>query len=106
MREQTTQRSLLLLDHDEPASVMPYIAQLLDDAGIRVLIYNGDRDMSTCSQGNEVLLDQMDWSGANDWKDPHKTRRGLWVVDKYPAGYSRPLKNLNFVVVYNRYVPC
>ena len=94
-------RALNLLDQDQPESVMPYIAEMLDDAKIDVLIYNGDRDMSTCSQGNEVLLDNMDWSGATDWKNPHKTRRGLWVVDNMPAGYSKPLKNLNFVVVYN-----
>ena len=94
-------RRRLMLDHDQPESVMPYIAEMLDQAKIQVLIYNGDRDMSTCSQGNEVLLDEMDWSGAADWKDPHVTRRGLWVVQDKPAGYSKTLHNLNFVVVYN-----
>jgi carboxypeptidase C (cathepsin A) len=94
-------RRLTMLDNDQPESVMPYIAELLDEAGIRVLIYNGDRDMSTCSQGNEMLLDQMQWSGQQDWLDPTKTRRGLWIYDRYPAGYSRPLGNLEFVVVYN-----
>ena len=43
----------------------------------------------------------MEWSGSRDWRDPRKTRRGLWVVDDYPAGYSRTLRNLEFVVVYN-----
>lgn len=57
--------------------------------------------MSTCSQGNEMLLDEMDWSGAKDWTNPHVTKRGLWVLDKMPAGYSKALKKLNFVVVYN-----
>jgi len=35
---QDAHRSLLLLDNDKPVSVMPYIAELLDDAGLDVLI--------------------------------------------------------------------
>jgi hypothetical protein len=56
-------RHLLLLDDDRPISMAPYIANLLDDAGIQVLVYNGDRDMSTCVQGSEVFLNEMEWSG-------------------------------------------
>ena len=41
----TANRQLLLLDKD-PNSVVPYIAELLDDAKIRVLLYNGDRDLA------------------------------------------------------------
>ena len=90
-----------MLDDDRPISMLPYMAELLDDAGIRVVVYNGDRDLSTCAQGSEILLDSMNWSGSRDWHDPYKTRRGLWLVDNYPAGYSRTLHNLEFVVVYN-----
>jgi len=88
----------LLLAHDTPISVVPYVAELLDEAGIRVLIYNGDRDMSTCAQGSEMLLDDMEWSGADEWKT---ASRGLWMVDEKVAGYSKSHKGLEFVVVYN-----
>lgn len=87
-----------MLDHDQPVSVVPYIAELLDDAQIRVLIYNGDRDMSCNAQGSEVLLGGMDWSGAQEWKTAD---RGVWLVDNEPAGYSRSTRNLEFLVVYN-----
>lgn len=87
-----------MLDQDRPVSVIPYIAELLDDAKIRVLIYNGDRDMSCCSQGSEMLLNDMNWTGSGEWKT---AERGVWLVDDEPAGYSRITKNLEFVVVYN-----
>ena len=48
-------RSLFLLDDDEPQSTAPYLATLMDDAGIRVLVYNGDRDLSTNSAGTIML---------------------------------------------------
>jgi carboxypeptidase C (cathepsin A) len=88
----------LLLAHDVPISVVPYVAELLDEAGIRVLIYNGDRDMSTCAQGAEMLLDDMEWSGADEWKT---ASRGLWMVDEQVAGYSKSHKGLDFLIVYN-----
>lgn len=109
-------RSLHLLDQDEPASVVPYIAELLDDAGVRVLVYNGDRDMSCCAQGSEEALAGMEWSGREGWLDPDVTRRGLWMV-KGPrvddgraaglqqelevGGYTKSHGNLTFLVVYN-----
>jgi len=99
------QRSLML-EQDRPESAAPYIAELLDEAGIRVLVYNGDRDLSTCAQGSEMYLNEMDWSGAKDgWKD---AERGLWVIEadtpeeRRLAGYAKEHKGLGFVVVYNR----
>jgi len=88
-----------LLEQDRPVSTLPYIAELLD-GGVRVLVYNGDRDLSTCAQGSEMLLDSMDWKGQNGWKS---ASRGLWVVDddRQVAGYSKEHKGLFFVVVYN-----
>jgi len=88
-----------LLAQDEPVSTLPYIAELLD-GGVRVLIYNGDRDLSTCSQGSEMLLDSMQWKGKDGWVSG---TRGLWTVDddKEMAGYSKEYENLSFVVVYN-----
>ena len=92
---------MLMLEDDRPLSVMPYISELLDDAGIDVLFYNGDRDMSCCVQGSEKLLNDMAWSGQTNWLNPYVNQRGLWVVDGEVAGYGKGYKNLQFVVVYN-----
>eukprot|EP00980_Cylindrotheca_fusiformis_P016038 scaffold4724_cov108-Cylindrotheca_fusiformis.AAC.3 len=89
----------ILLAHDTPESVVPYVAELLDDAGIRVLIYNGDRDISVCAQGSEKLLDDMKWSGGHGWRQ--KAKRGVWLVDNKMAGYIKSYKGLDFVIVYN-----
>ena len=92
---------MLLLEDDRPLSVMPWISELLDDAGIDVLVYNGDRDMSCCVQGSEKLLNEMTWSGQSKWLNPNVNKRGLWIVDGEVAGYGKGYKNLQFVVVYN-----
>lgn len=89
----------ILLAHDRPISVIPYVAELLD-AGVRVLIYNGDRDMTTNGPSTEVLLDEMQWSGAQGWMDEYS--RGLWLPkEKQLGGYVRHYRNLDFVVVAN-----
>jgi len=94
----------LMLDDDRPISTVPYIAELLDDADVRVLIYNGDRDLSTCAQGSEMYLNQMDWNGSDGWPT---APRGLWVSPdsleqtESVAGYSKEHLGLSFVVVYN-----
>jgi hypothetical protein len=87
-----------LLAHDVPVSVVPYVAELLDEGGIQVLIYNADRDLTTCSQGSELLLDDMDWSGHSEWKS---ATRGLWMVQEQVAGYAKTHANLTFLVVIN-----
>jgi len=105
-------RHLSLLEHDRPISTLPYMAELLDaEEDIRVLVYNGDRDLTTNAQGSEMLLDSMDWNGADGWPNAH---RGLWVVNSTSedikqhhaqqetvAGYSKEHNGLIFVVVYN-----
>jgi Serine carboxypeptidase len=94
----------LLLDNDQPASVVPYVADLLDNAKIRVLIYNGDRDMTTNSQGSEILLDNMVWNGAPGWANISEFQRGVWLpnnVGNQLGGYIKQHQNLQFLVVYN-----
>jgi carboxypeptidase C (cathepsin A) len=97
MKEEKDQPGKLLLAHDQPESVAPYIAELLD-AGVRVLIYNGDRDLTTCAQGSEMVLNGMKWSGQDQWLTAD---RGLWMVSDSVAGFSKTLDGLQFVVVYN-----
>ena len=89
----------LYMDNDEPVNVVPYVAKLLD-AGIRTVIYNGDRDMTTNMVGAEKILNDMEWNGSGKdkwWNAP----RGLWKVNNYPAGWAKEYKELTFVVVYN-----
>ena len=87
----------LYMDNDRPLSVVPYMAELLD-AGIPLLVYNGDRDMTTNMVGTELALNAMEWSGKEDWLD---AQRGLWMTDKYESGWAKELGPLSFVVVYN-----
>ena len=100
-------RSLHLLDQDSPESMHAYMVDLLDDAKISVLVYNGDRDATCNSAGTEMFLDGLsDWSGAAKWKDPLQYNRGLWLPepeDEQQAigGYSKEVDNLMFVIVYN-----
>lgn len=108
----TTRRRQLFMDFDTPWSVTPYIAQLLDEAKIDVLIYSGDRDIICCTQGSEEALRKMDWSGTrelassdgvatpkrNAWTE---APRGLWLYNDYPAGYTKAYKNLNLLIIYN-----
>jgi len=87
----------LYMDNDRPISVVPYIAELVDN-GIPVLVYNGDRDMTTNMVGTELCLNGMEWSGKDEWLD---APRGLWNVNDYPAGWAKEQGDLTFVVVYN-----
>jgi hypothetical protein len=85
------------MDNDRPLSVVPYMAELLD-AGIPLLVYNGDRDMTTNMVGTELALNAMEWSGKKDWLD---AKRGLWMTNNYESGWAKELGPLSFVVVYN-----
>jgi len=87
----------LYMDNDRPLSVVPYIAELVD-ADIPVLVYNGDRDMTTNMVGTELALNGMEWSGKDEWLD---APRGLWMFDNEHAGWAKEYKKLSYVVVYN-----
>lgn len=96
----------ILLAHDEPISVVPYVADLLDNANINVLVYNGDLDMTTNAQGSEYLLDHMKWNGATGWSNTTLYQRGLWIpmIDTDNTtfgGYMKQYKNLQFLIVSN-----
>jgi hypothetical protein len=88
----------LYMDNEQPLSVVPYIADLVDD-GIPVIVYNGDRDMTTNMVGTELALNEMKWKGSGEpWLN---APRGLWMVDGHQAGWSKEYGNLTFVTVYN-----
>ena len=98
LKEEALLPGQILLAHDEPESVTPYISELLDDAGIRVLIYAGDRDLAVNLQGSEQVLNDMTWSGESDWKGAD---RYLWMVNGDVAGYVKTHKNLDMLMVMN-----
>jgi hypothetical protein len=85
-----------LLDDDRPVSVVPYIAKLLDEADIQVLVYNGDRDLRTYVQGSETLLDRMKWSRVDPPAGPTQYV-SLWPMDgRWPSGgQAKSLKRLD-----------
>ena len=91
-----------MLKYDKPLSVVPYVAELLDDANLRVLFYNGDRDLLCAFTGTEMMLESMKWSNTYEWK---YAPRGLWMVNEGQgprvAGYTKSLGNLEFLTVYN-----
>jgi hypothetical protein len=93
----------LYMDNDRPLSMAPYIGELLD-AGIPLLVYNGDRDMTTNMVGSEMVLNtRLEWHGKGEWQD---APRGMWKTDymtknEYTGGWAKELGGLTFVVVYN-----
>lgn len=93
-------RELILLDGDIP-SVVPYIAELVDDARIDVLLYNGDLDLACSAQSTEMALESMEWSGKVGWMDPAITPWQQWSVEGAAAGHTKKFNNLEFLVVYN-----
>ena len=100
LEEDIHQRQLIMLDHDQPLSMVPYIVELLDDAHIDVLMYNGDLDLACGSQGTELCLESMDWSNKEEWNS-EQTKWKQWKVNGRPAGHTKALDNLTFLVVYN-----
>jgi len=59
-------RKLTYMQNDKPLSVVSYIAELLDDAKLDILMYNGDFDLVCNAQGTEMSLESMAWSGQKD----------------------------------------
>ena len=82
-------------------SVVPYIAELLDEFNTTVLMYSGDRDLAVSAQSTELSLEKMKWSGTGGWMDPDTTKWHQWTVDGQFAGHTKYFKGLTFLVVYN-----
>ena len=93
-------RDLILLDEDFP-SVVPYIAELVDDAKIDVLLYNGDLDLACSPQSTEMSLESMEWSGKESWMNPTITPWQQWMVGDLASGHTKHFDKLQFLVVYN-----
>ena len=96
-RQLMEQTRRLYMDNDVPITMAPYLAELLD-AGLPLLIYNGDRDMTTNMVGTELVLNGLEWHGKEAWLD---APRGLWKTNNYPSGWAKEHDGLTFAVVYN-----
>lgn len=89
--------------------VQPQIINILE-AGVGVTFYSGQYDFVCNHIGTERMLDQLPWSGKNDFEN---ARGYVWVlnhtessiggnvVEKVPAGYGRSSSDgrLTFLVV-------
>ena len=85
------------LQHQDGKSIIPELTHLLD-MGLDTLFFSGQYDMICNHMGSEKALDNMNWSGHEEWL---KVRTSMWTVDGKTAGYMRELRNLKFLVVLN-----
>ena len=89
--------------------VQPQLINILE-RGVSVTFYNGQYDFVCNHIGTETMLDQLPWSGRNDFMsaagyvwvlNETSTVSSPGVVEKVPAGYGRSTSNglLTFLVV-------
>lgn len=74
------------------------------ESGVRVLFFNGDRDIICNHIGNEMLIENLEWAGAKGWKLPdrvNEAEKQTWIVDDDVAGYYREARNLTYVLYHN-----
>ena len=74
------------------------VSDILDKAGLDVLVYSGDKDFICNWRGGEAWTHECEWSGqadfnANDYED--------WNVDGQAAGALKTNKNLRFLRVFD-----
>lgn len=73
-------------------SVLPEMLE----AGVRVMIYAGDKDLICNVLGNRRWVDSLKWSGSEEWGN---ARNKTWKVDGKSAGLVTEVGPLSFVVV-------
>ena len=71
------------------------------DAGIKVLVFNGNFDLICNHLGNEAMLDALVWSGGDAFRD---ASRFAWLRNCgtrcESAGFAREASGLSFLVVH------
>lgn len=68
------------------------------EAGVRIMIYAGDKDIICNWLGNRWWVDALEWSGRDDWLDTFDSE---WMVDNEVAGWAAESGPLSFVKVSN-----
>jgi len=81
---------------DVMQSVAPYVLEMLDSAGIKVLLFNGNFDFTVPIIGTEAWIKDLNWSGRDGYA---VAERNIWSVNNNTAGYVKQFKNLSFVTV-------
>lgn len=75
------------------------------ESGLRILFFNGDKDMICNHIGNEMLIENLQWSGMKGWElqsgKEGEVEKQDWIVDNDIAGYYREARNLTYVRFYN-----
>ncbi|KAI8622513.1 Alpha/Beta hydrolase protein [Chytriomyces sp. MP71] len=72
------------------------VAELLE-VGVRVLVYAGDADFVCCWQGNEAWLNEMEWSGRDEYLKAPKSK---FLVGEATRGEFKTAGNLTWLVIY------
>jgi len=85
------------LTEDQMQSVAPQFSALLDK-GYKVILFNGNFDLTIPVQATEIFADSVPWQGQEGYR---RTNRTIWTENQETAGFWRQYKNFNQVVVYN-----
>jgi cathepsin A (carboxypeptidase C) len=86
------------LTGDWMLNLMPQVADMLDNSGIDVLVYSGDKDFVVNWRGGEA------WSLATKWAHKEEFNAAevqTWSVNGEPAGEMRQYENFHFLRVYD-----
>jgi vitellogenic carboxypeptidase-like protein len=78
-------------------SVKPWVTVLLEN--YNTLIYNGQNDIILSAPNCENFLNQLEWTGASEWKSANRQVWKLDPKDATPAGYVKKGASLTYVVV-------
>jgi carboxypeptidase C (cathepsin A) len=84
------------LVNDSMQSVKSIFPVLLDDAKIKVLLFNGNFDYTVPITGTEAWLATVPWSGQAGFNAAART---VWNVNNNTAGYAAVYENLSFITV-------
>jgi carboxypeptidase D len=82
--------------NDTNLSVVDVLVYLLDEAHLRVLLYNGQFDYICNHVGAEMALNALRWKHQMDYQ---QSRRYSWLVGGKVSGYAHQAANLTFVQV-------
>lgn len=66
-------------------------------AGVRAMIYAGDKDFICNVLGNRRWIDELEWDRSDEWK---KAKESSWEVDGEEAGSVVEVDGLSFVTVF------
>ncbi|XP_066094840.1 probable serine carboxypeptidase CPVL [Saccopteryx bilineata] len=85
------------LREDSVKSVKPWLTELMNN--YKVLIYNGQLDITVAASLTERSLMAMDWKGFQDYKTAERKVWKIFRSDKEVAGYVRQVGDFYQVIV-------